>query len=204
MSSPEQVQDRPIGWRARLLGLISLAELLLLLGALVPFMETTTALDQGKPVVISYLGWSGTVSKPVVFVIVTLAAGALGGALHAIASLTAHVAEGDFKPSWTMWDLANPIVGAALAAAFLFVLQAGLGGQAAPSAGGLYGIAAVATLVGLFSRHALDKLRDIFDVAFATKKTADGRAAGAGPATASTGTVGHAETAPVNAAAGTP
>lgn len=203
MNSPEQVQDRPIGWRARLLGLISLAELLLLLGALVPFMETATALDQGKPAAISYLGWSGTVSKPVVFVIVTLAGGALGGALHAIASLTAHVAEGDFKPSWTMWYLANPVVGAALAAAFLFVLQAGLGGQAAPTAGGLYGIAAVATLVGLFSRHALDKLKDIFDVAFATKKTADARAAGAGTATASTETAGHAETAPVNAQAGT-
>jgi hypothetical protein len=67
-----------------------------------------------------------------------------------------------------MWYLVNPVVGASLAIVFLFVLQAGLGGQAAPTTGGLYGVAAFATLTGLFSRHALKKLKDIFDVAFAS------------------------------------
>jgi hypothetical protein len=115
--------------------------------------------------------------------VVSLIGGALGGALHGIASLTAHVAKKNFDASWTLWYLANPFVGAALAAAFLFVLQAGLGGQAASSApSGLYGIAAVATLSGLFSRHALNKLKEIFDVAFASRERADADpASSAGP-----------------------
>ena len=206
MSQPEPDPDRPIGWMAWLLGVISVAELLLLLGALVPLMGTAAALDQGKSATISYLGWSETASKPMVFLIVSLTGGAFGGVLHAIASLTSHVGDGSFRQRWTLWYLTNPVVGAALAAAFLFVLQAGLGGgQTAPSAGGLYGVAATATLVGLFSRQALDKLKDIFDVAFVTKKAADARAAGASAtaAAAGAGTTSPAETSAANAPAGT-
>jgi hypothetical protein len=193
---------RAIGWKAPTLGIITVAELLLLLGALVPLMGTATALDQGKPAALSYLGWTGTATKPMIFIIVTLAGGALGGTLHAIASLTAHVADGDFDQRWTMWYLTNPVVGAALAAAFLFVLQAGLGGQAAPTAGGLYGIAAAATLSGLFSRQALRKLKDIFDVAFASTSTAGSGAAAVGADT--TGTAALDNTPPAGAPAGTP
>jgi hypothetical protein len=154
------------------LGVVTVAELFLLLVALVPVMGAAAPLDQGKPATISFLWWTGTATRPMVFVILSLVGGALGGALHAIASLTAHVAAGDFGRSWTMWYLTNPVVGASLATVFLFVLQAGLGGQAAPTAGGLYGIAAVATLTGLFSRHALNKLKDIFNVAFASSAAA--------------------------------
>jgi hypothetical protein len=126
-----------------------------------------------------YPGSTTMVMAPTVFVVVSLVGGALGGTLHGIASLTAHVAAGDFDKKWTLWYLANPFIGAALATAFLFVLQAGLGGQAAPSAqSGLYGIAAVATLIGLFSRHALNKLKEIFDVAFARADTAGDQAQG--------------------------
>jgi hypothetical protein len=200
-----QVRDRvrAIGWRAPVLGVVTVAELLLLLGALVPVMGAATALDQGKSAAISYLWWSGTATKPMVFVILSLVGGALGGALHAIASLTAHVALGNFRRSWTMWYLTNPFVGASLATVFLFVLQAGLGGQEAPTAGGLYGIAAVATLSGLFSRNALNKLRDIFDVAFASK-AADGTGA-SGTDTDTTGTTaGSGTSSGASSSAGTP
>jgi hypothetical protein len=156
------------GWRATGLGVITVAEIILLLVAFVPLMEAGTAIDTNEPASLSYLWWSGTASKPGVFVMVSLLGGALGGALHGIASLSRHVAKRDFGREWTMWYLANPFIGAALATVFLFVLQAGLGGQTAPTTGGLYGIAAVATLTGLFSRHALNKLRDIFEVAFAS------------------------------------
>ncbi len=170
-----------MGWRAPFLGTVTIAELLLLLGALVPMMGAATALDQGKPAAISYLWWSGTATKPTVFIILSLVGGALGGALHAIASLTSHVAAGDFGRSWTMWYLTNPFVGASLATVFLFVLQAGLGGQTPPTAGGLYGIAAVATMSGLFSRNALNKLKDIFEVAFASKAAVDTGASAPAP-----------------------
>jgi hypothetical protein len=165
------------------LGLLIVAELVLLLWAFVPLMEAGTAIDANKPANLSYLWWSGTATKPGVFVLVSLIGGALGGALHAVASLTRHMADGDFGAEWTMWYLTNPLVGASLATAFLFVLQAGLGGQLAPTTGGLYGIAAVATLTGLFSRHALDKLKEIFNVAFASKDAADSGATDPGKTT---------------------
>jgi hypothetical protein len=176
MGWKNRIADRAkvAGWRAASLGVVTVAELVLLLAAFVPLMQAGTALDANAPARLSFMGLSGTVTKPGVFVMVSLIGGALGGALHGIASLTAHVAAGDFGPQWTMWYLANPFVGAALATVFLFVLQAGLGGQAAPTSGGLYGIAAVATLTGLFSRHALKKLKEIFDVAFASGESDTG------------------------------
>jgi hypothetical protein len=173
-----------MGWLKRLwaraarrrttgLGVITVAEIILLLVAFVPLMEAGAAIDTNQPATLSYMWWSVTASKPGVFIMVSLIGGALGGALHSIASLSRHVAKRDFGREWTMWYLVNPFVGAALATVFLFVLQAGLGGQTAPTTGGLYGIAAVATLTGLFSRHALAKLRDIFDVAFASNGRRD-------------------------------
>jgi hypothetical protein len=62
----------------------------------------------------------------------------------------------------------------------------GLGGQVAPTTGGLYAIAALATLTGLFSRHALDKLKEIFNVALASQDAADNRTTDAGTTDAGT------------------
>jgi hypothetical protein len=189
-----KLRDRvlKIGWRVWALGGITVAELLLFLAALVPVMGETAPLDSAKPAHVSYLWWSGMVTKPMVFILVSLIGGALGGALHALASLTSHVADRDFGASWTMWYLTNPVVGASLATIFLFVLQAGLGGQAAPTTGGLYGIVAVATLSGLFSRNALNKLKDIFDVAFASKASVDAAAPNPGAKDVPAGPAGTA------------
>jgi hypothetical protein len=142
-------------------------ELVLLLAFFVPAVGVSARLDAGRSADLHYLGWRISVNAPTLFVLVSLAGGALGGTLHAAASLTAHVASRDFGRSWTMWYLLNPLIGAALATTFLFVLQAGLDGQSAPGSGSIYGVAAAAALTGLFSRHALRKLKDIFDVAFA-------------------------------------
>lgn len=154
------------------LGVLLVAELVALTLFLVPLMGVGDSLTEGATQAVTTVWWSGTVNRPMLFVIVSLAGGALGGALHGVASLTSHVAAGDFGPRWTLWYVTNPFVGAALAAVFLFVLQAGLGGQAATGTqGGLYGIAAVAALTGLFSRHALAKLKDVFDVVFASRES---------------------------------
>ena len=87
----------------------------------------------GTPASIGYPWWHGKISKESIFIVMSLVGGALGGSLHGIASLTAHVAQGDLDTRWTMWYVTNPVVGAALAIVFFFVLQAGLGGQAAPT-----------------------------------------------------------------------
>lgn len=160
-------------WRAALLAGVLLTELLVLVSFLVPLFDAADAADAGKGASLTYLRWTFAVTPTSAFLLLSLTGGAIGGTLHGIASLTSHVANRDFHPQWTMWYLANPFVGATLAAAVMFVLQAGLGGQVDPTAAtGLYGVAAFATLSGLYSRHALEKLKEIFDVAFAGGGTA--------------------------------
>ncbi|MEV0614084.1 hypothetical protein AB0I81_12240 [Nonomuraea sp. NPDC050404] len=123
---------------------------------------------QEQEVQVRYLAWAATLPKDQAFVLVSIVGGALGGALHVLASLTWHLAHNTFDRRWTFWFLTNPLMGAGLATAFLFVLQAGLG-QVSSSASSLYGVASIATLSGLFTQHALGKLKDIFDAAFAGK-----------------------------------
>lgn len=142
-----------------------IAQLVCLALFLVPVMGAGDELTPGKTRHVSTLCWSGDVNRPMLVVIVSLAGGALGGALRGLASLTERVATRQFDPLWTMWYLANPFVGAAVAMVFLFALQAGLAGQgSANSAASLSGTAGIAALIGLFSRHALEKLREVFDV----------------------------------------
>jgi hypothetical protein len=163
-----------------MIGSVLALELLLLLITLVPVMGAAGAgaaapaaaaaaaaaagTDAGDRQDVSVLWWSVTVSQPTLFLPIVLLSGALGGVLHGLASLTDHVAKRDFDLHWIMWYLAHPFVGAAVATVFVMVLQAGLGGQFTSGApGNAYGAGALAALSGMFSRHALKTLRDVFD-----------------------------------------
>lgn len=161
--------------RARMLTVVLVALLVLLAAFLVRLWFAATALQTGTTGTVVFLGWHEKFTTDSAFVIIALTGGALGGTLHGISSLAKHIAHGDFDRRWTTWYLTNPLAGAALATVFLFVLQAGLMGTSVPPATtdatgtspeNLYGIAAIATLSGLFTRHALEKLKKIFDVAF--------------------------------------
>lgn len=173
-STPVQRLPWHADWRANVVAFVLVAEEALLLAFLVPFMAAASTAGDNRNAALRFLGMSGSVSRSSAIIILSLVGGGIGGTLHGLASLTSHVARADFDPRWTMWYLINPLIGAALAAAFLFVLQAGLGGQAASTAAptSFYGVAAFATLAGLFSRQALEKLKQIFDVAFASGGTA--------------------------------
>lgn len=166
--SVAQAARQRVLW-ATLIGCVLAIELILLLVALVPVMSAVgsvsagSAVDHEQPVAI--LWWNGIVSRRsmLIYSLVSLS-GALGGVLHGLASLTDHVAKRDFDLQWIMWYLVHPFVGAAVATVFVVVFQAGLGGQSASSGpGNVYGVGAFAALSGLFSRHALKTLRDVFD-----------------------------------------
>jgi hypothetical protein len=67
------------------------------------------------------------------------------------------------------WYLLRVFVGSSLAVLFYFAIRGGFLGAATNSAEiNPYGIAALAGLVGLFSKQGTDKLREIFDTAFRT------------------------------------
>jgi hypothetical protein len=96
--------------------------------------------------------------------------GALGTCVYLIQSLITFVGNRTFDRSWGLWYLLRPAQGAALAAALYFVLRAGL--QGAPSVSApfnLYGVAALSVLAGMFVSNAIDKLAEIFGVAFASR-----------------------------------
>jgi len=94
-------------------------------------------------------------------------AGILGSFVHAATSLADYIGNDNFNKSWTWFYLLRPAIGMALALVFYFVIR---GGFLTTSGGAKdinpYGIAALACLVGMFSKQATDKLSEVFTTLF--------------------------------------
>lgn len=99
--------------------------------------------------------------------LLVLLSGGLGSYIHVATSFSYHIAKKDFEPNWYWWYWMRIPIGAALALVTIMIIEGGLfvaptgNNDATPITS--IGIAA---LIGLFSRHALEKLRDVFDVVF--------------------------------------
>ncbi len=109
--------------------------------------------------------------REVGLILIVLLTGALGASVHATTSFATFVGNRTLKGSWMWWYTLRPVIGAALAVIFYFVIQGGLlslvGDTEKVNA---YALAAIAGLVGMFSKQATDKLRDLFDNLFKTDK----------------------------------
>jgi hypothetical protein len=99
--------------------------------------------------------------------LLVLLAGALGSYIHATTSFVDYVGNRKLSANWVWWYLLRPYVGMTLALLFYFVVR---GGFISVSAGGEdmnpFGIAALAGLVGMFSKQATDKLSEVFKTLF--------------------------------------
>ena len=103
-------------------------------------------------------------------ILIVLLTGALGSYVHSTTSFVSYVGNRRLVFSWAWWYLLRPFMGMALALIFYFVLRGGLlATSAEPSKMSPFGIAAVAGLVGMFSKQATDKLRELFDNLFKTE-----------------------------------
>lgn len=92
-----------------------------------------------------------------------------GSYVHLATSFGTYVGNQRLRPTWAWWYLLRLSIGLALALIFYFAIRGGLlsvTGEAEQI--NPYGIAAIAGLVGLFSKQATDKLRETFDTVFAT------------------------------------
>jgi hypothetical protein len=98
-------------------------------------------------------------------------AGALGAYVHLATSFADYAGNDRLMRSWTWWYVLRPCVGAALAEIFYMTLRGGL--VTGTEAVSLHGVAALASLTGLFSRQGTDKLRELFEHAFRTEKTTE-------------------------------
>lgn len=100
------------------------------------------------------------------WIILVATAGALGAYVHMAHSFVTYVGLEKVKKSWLWWYAMRPFIGMALALVFFLVYGAstnGVGeiGTGASSPGG---IMAIAVVVGMFSKQAIDKLAEIFDM----------------------------------------
>lgn len=108
--------------------------------------------------------------------LLVLLAGAIGSYIHASSSFVDYLGNRTLISSWVWWYLLRPFIGMMLALLFYFVFRGGFitagvnqGGEAAASFINPFGIAALAGLVGMFSKVAADKLNEVFLTLFAPK-----------------------------------
>lgn len=108
---------------------------------------------------------AGSLDQRLLFMVMAL--GALGSLIHSITSFTTYIGNRKFLVSWTWWYLLRPFVGAALALALYFVVRAGLlSTNGSTEAVNHFGMAMLATMSGLFSKQASDKLEEAFTTLF--------------------------------------
>lgn len=97
-------------------------------------------------------------------------AGALGSLVHATTSFVSYVGNRSFRSSWILWYYLRPLVGIGIALIFYFLLRGGLllVSTVPDVRTGInpFGIAAIVSLAGMFSKQATDKLSEVFDSLF--------------------------------------
>jgi hypothetical protein len=166
------------GWEAGLLGLLLVVFGVTLLSVLValwpavrPAQPPTGA--AGSEDVTRTVWLFGAVrlrlATDTALLMLAIAAGALGACVHVATSFATFVGNQRFKRSWTWWYVMRPLIGAALALFFYAAVRGGImTSQAGSGDVNPYGVVALAALVGLFSKQATDKLREVFETLFRT------------------------------------
>ncbi len=104
-------------------------------------------------------------------IIIVLLAGIIGSCIHAMTSFSTFIGNRNEKESWLWWYYLRPFIGGSLALIFYCLIRGGfLAANTNSDNLNLYGVVAVSGLVGMFSKQATDKLREIFDNLFKTQK----------------------------------
>jgi IPT/TIG domain len=117
---------------------------------------------------VRFFGASLTLSREGRLFVIVLLAGALGGMVHTLRSLYWYVGNRNLRYSWLLMYATLPLTGAALALIAYVLLRGGLTTTFASSQDiSPFGIAAVAALVGLFTRETAEKLKAVFETLLA-------------------------------------
>jgi len=108
------------------------------------------------------------VSPGVALILLVIVASALGSYVHVATSFADFVGNRRLMASWVWWYVLRALIGIALALVFYFALRAGLFSTQGDAVVNPFGVAAIAGLVGMFSKQATDKLDEVFKVMFRT------------------------------------
>lgn len=104
------------------------------------------------------------------FVFLVVLAGSLGALIHGLAKLSHNTWDGIVKQREALWYLSRPFLGAALAIAVYAVFRGGLLTTSNVEILNPYGMAAISIIVGLSTKQVTEKLKDMLDSVFPTKK----------------------------------
>jgi hypothetical protein len=110
--------------------------------------------------------------------LVTMFAGGMGSQVYAIRAYLLHACDRkDFDQAYIPWYIFWSLQGALLGLIFYFAVRGGilLVGAESPSPVNLntWSLAAIGALVGLFSKYAIEKLRQVFIITFTSKAVLD-------------------------------
>ena len=172
------VEERPMSERQRafvgatlvLVTLVLMTQLL----AIWASVAAATSIEKPAPAIPTtalLFGFAHTTFSPeVVLIAMVLMVGALG-ALVGVTRRFLYFAGREELTRRDEWSyLMRPLHGAALALIVYFTLRGGYLGQDQRAPVNPYGVAALSALVGLFTRHAVSKLTDVFDTLFGKPK----------------------------------
>jgi hypothetical protein len=135
--------------------------------AMWPIVADATTRPAGEEQTFDWLGFTYHLTPDAALILLVVLVSALGSFVHAATSFADYVGNRQLRISWVWWYLLRVLVGSSLALIFYFAVRGGFfANDASSGAVNPYGIAAVSGLVGLFSKQATDKLREIFDTAF--------------------------------------
>ena len=105
-------------------------------------------------------------------IFIVVSTGALGSLIHSMTSFATYIGNRQFAKSWISWFILRPFIGMPLALIFYFVIRGGLFTLSAnEEAVSSFGIAGLSGLVGMFSKQAIDKLREVFENFFKTAES---------------------------------
>jgi len=123
---------------------------------------------------VTWFGFSWKPNPDAALLALVILSSGVGSYVHAAVSFTDYVGNRGLTSSWVWWYILRLFVGSSLAVVFYFAIRGGFFSTGTDAAQiNPYGIAAISGLVGLFSKQATDKLREIFDTAFRVQQGGD-------------------------------
>jgi hypothetical protein len=166
-----QAGEQEMGRPGRLaLGMLLLALGFLFLYLLLTLWPAVEAANEARDGSVTWFWRRLELTADSTLLLLVVLVSTLGSYIHVTVSFSDFAGNRQLVASWMWWYVLRVFVGSSLAVLFYFAIRGGFFSAASDSSQlNVYGIAALAGLVGLFSKQATDKLREIFDTAFRTR-----------------------------------
>ncbi len=164
-------QEVNLSRKVGLVGIIGITVYILLVSVLLIYMLAAfwprmagAAGGESSSDLVRFLWWQFNLDQEIRLFLIVAVAGALGGEVHALRSLTWYVGNRNLVWSWMLYYILVPVVSASLGIVFYLVIRGGFFSPAASiSETSPFGFAALAALTGMFSQSAAEKLKEVAD-----------------------------------------